>query len=161
MLCTWIYGSAALGTRSNVLTLAAQPVAGWLSGFACLSSEVWAMVWWAGRGHSALSERLERIFSPSPRRRTKTNAATHTESSLSFRLPAEGTAAAAALGACLGAAAGDALGAPLGGQARCIASSHIFGRLYNVLQEPMAVNAFEVDKALMAGSMETRKYDDS
>ncbi|OLP80869.1 ADP-ribosyl-[dinitrogen reductase] glycohydrolase [Symbiodinium microadriaticum] len=62
---------------------------------------VWAMVWWAGRGHSALSE-----------------------------LPAEGTAAAAALGACLGAAAGDALGAPLGGQ------------------EPMAVNAFEVDKAL-------------
>ncbi|CAE7193644.1 draG [Symbiodinium sp. CCMP2592] len=62
---------------------------------------VWAMVWWAGRGHSALSE-----------------------------LPAEGTAGAAALGACLGAAAGDALGAPLGGQ------------------EPMAVNAFEVDKAL-------------
>ncbi|CAE7371992.1 draG [Symbiodinium natans] len=61
---------------------------------------VWAMVWWAGRGHSILSE-----------------------------LPAEGTAAAA-LGACLGAAAGDALGAPLGGQ------------------EPLAVNAFEVDKAL-------------
>jgi len=61
---------------------------------------VWAMVWWAGRGHAVYDE-----------------------------LPSD-PIASKALGALLGAAAGDALGAPLGGQ------------------EPLAVTALEVDKAL-------------